>query len=184
MNGLILSSRSRGGFSFVEVLISIGIISLLGSLLVPTMGKLLKRAEATACVANLRQVGICALLYSADNDRKFPMIEPWPSDPVYAPEENAKTILEVLGPYGLTEKTVACRADLAGPNYFAKEGSSFQWCPMANGQNLSSVKLSWDNLGNDVPIDRLLLAFDYTNVHFGKSNVLFGDGHVAAAFGD
>lgn len=174
----------RNGFTLIELLVTISIVGLLASLLIPALGKLRERAEATACVSNLRQIGICGLLYSADNDQKLPTIEPWPSDPVYSPEDEAKSLLEVLGPYGLTEKTIVCRTDLAGPNYFAKEGSSFQWCPMANGQRIVSVKLSWGNMGEDVKLDRLLMAFDYTNVHFGKSNMLFGDGHVAAASGD
>lgn len=146
--------------------------------------KLRQRAEATACVSNLRQIGACGLLYSADNDQKLPRIEPWPSDPVCSSEDEVKSLLEGLGPYGLTERTVICRTDLSGPDYFAKEGTSFQWCPIANGQSLVSGKLSWSNLGEDVKPDRLLVAFAYTNIHFEKSNVLFGDGHMAAASGN
>lgn len=183
MNDTAFSRQIHDGFTLVEVLVAICIVGLLASLVVPAAGKMRQRTEAIACVGSLRQIGICAMMYSTDNDRKFPTIEPWPSDPVYAPEDRAGTLLEVLGPYGLDERAATCRADLAGPNYRAKEGSSFQWCPMANGQSLLSVKLGWDNLA-DVQLDRLLMAFDYTNVHFGKSNVLFGDGHVAAAAGD
>jgi prepilin-type processing-associated H-X9-DG protein len=88
-------------------------------------------------------------------------------------------MLQALGPYGVTNAALECPADLRGPNYFAKEGSSYQWFPMANGQSTESIKSVWMNNQNQtMTMSRLFLAFDYSAVHGGKSNVLFGDGHV------
>ncbi len=173
--------KEQGGFTLVEALIGVGIIACLMSLLMPGIQKIQDRANVTACAGNLRTIGLCGLQYSAENDQKLPVIEPWPSQPVYAAEDNAKTMLDALGPYGLTKKAVTCRVDVAGPNYLAKEGSSYQWCPMANGQSLQAVKLNWANMSGDIKLSQLLVAFDYTNLHNEKSNVLFGDGHVAMA---
>lgn len=176
--------EKRAGFTLIEVLIGVAIMACLMSLLMPGIQKIQDRAKVVACAGNLRTIGLCGLQYSAENDQKLPVIEPWPSDPVYAAEDNAKTILDALGPYGLTKKAVTCRVDVAGPNYLAREGSSYQWCPMANGQSLQAVKLNWANMAGDVKLSQLLVAFDYTNLHNEKSNVLFGDGHVAMATGD
>lgn len=178
-----LQHRGRG-FTLIEVLIGIAIIACLTSLLMPGIQRIQDQAKVVACAGNLRVIGLCGLQYSTENDQKLPMIEPWPSDPVYTAEDQAKTILDALGPYGLTKKAVTCRVDVAGPNYLAKEGSSYQWCPMANGQSIQAVKLNWANMSGDIKLSQLLVAFDYTNLHSGKANVLFGDGHVAMATGN
>lgn len=180
---IILPPEERG-FTLIEVLIGVAIMACLVSLLMPGIQKIQDRAKVVACAGNLRMIGLSGLQYSTENDQKLPMIEPWPSDPVYAAEDHAKTLLEALGPYGLTEKAVTCRVDVAGPNYLAKEGSSYQWCPMANGQSIQAVKLTWANMSGDIKLSQLLVAFDYTNLHSGKANILFGDGHVAMATGN
>lgn len=174
-------SHTRRGFTLVETFITMAIIACVASLLVPAAENFSRRAESITCANNLRQIGVTGYLYAADNNQRLPTIEPWPSDPVYAPEDNVKNIFEVLEPYGLTKQTLVCRADIRGPNYNAKEGSSYQWCPMANDQNLQAANLSWGNAPEGVSLKRILVAFDYTNIHEGASNILFGDGHVGGA---
>jgi prepilin-type processing-associated H-X9-DG protein len=50
---------------------------------------------------------------------------------------------------------------------------------MANGQSTEAIKTVWMNNQNQtMTMSRLFLAFDYSAVHGGESNVLFGDGHV------
>lgn len=177
-------SHARRGFTLVETFITMAIIACVASLLVPVAENFSRRAESITCANNLRQIGVTGYLYAAENNQRLPTIEPWPSQPVYPPEDNVQNILEVLGPYGITPQTLICRADLRGPNYNAKEGSSYQWCPMASDQNLQSVKLSWGNMPEGVTLRRLLVAFDYSNIHEGASNILFGDGHVGGAAGN
>ncbi len=173
--------RKTSAFTIVEVVIIFAIVGCLAGLLVPVMTKMRMRAEVVACGANLRNIGVCGFLYSAEHEQKLPKIEPWPSDPVYQSEAEAEPIFDVLSPYGLTKKELICTVDVRGENYFAKEGSSYQWCPMANGQSLHQVQMSWGNLGEDLKLDRLLMAFDYSNLHNGQANILFGDGHVSMA---
>lgn len=176
--------RTIEGFSLIELFVAIAIVSCLAGLAMPAVNNLRKRAEVAACANNLRQIGVVGLLYSAENNQKLPMIEPWPSQPLYSPEDGVKNILETLGPYGLTKQALICRSDIAGPNYYATEGSSYEWCPIANGQNIQSAKLSWGNIAEGITLNKLLVAFDYSNIHNERSNVLFGDGHVAAATGN
>ena len=173
------SQKSRTAFTLVELLMVMGIIACLASLLMPALSAMRQKADGIACVSNLRQIGIAAQLYAGENSQTTPMIEPWPSDPVYPNGDGAQTILAALHPYGVTAATLRCRADIIGPNYNAKEGSSYEWCPMANGQNVQSVKLVRSGNVAGITLSRLLMAFDYFNVHNGASNVLFGDGHVA-----
>jgi len=168
-------------FTLVELLVVFAIIASLVSLLMPTITTVRQKANTLACVSNMRQIGISAQLYINDHGSRTPIIEPWPAQPVYSPSDGAQTILQALGPYGVTTAVLKCPSDLAGPNYFAKEGSSYQWFPMANGQNTQAIKQVWmDNQSQTLSMSRLFLAFDYSPVHNGGSNVLFGDGHVAS----
>jgi len=172
-------TRSARAFTLIELLTVIAIIACLVSLLMPTLAEVRQKADSLKCIANLKQIGASLLLSANDHDQRMPIIEPWPTQPVYSPSDGAQTMLQALGPYGVTTAVLQCPADLKGPNYYAKEGSSYQWFPMANGQTTQSIKTVWMNNQNQtMTMSRLFLAFDYSAVHNKQSNVLFGDGHV------
>lgn len=165
------SRKSLIGFTLIELLVTVSIIACLAGLLMPALSKMSAKAQTTACAGNLRQIGIASLQYAADNNQHLPVIEPWPAQPVYSPGAGAQTMLAALGPYGVTAQTLRCKADVNGPNYYAKQGTSYQWFPGANNTNLLNVKSAGG----------LFLAFDYTNIHGNLSNVLFADGSVVGA---
>jgi prepilin-type N-terminal cleavage/methylation domain-containing protein/prepilin-type processing-associated H-X9-DG protein len=62
--------RLRGAFTLTELLVTIGIIAILSSLLLPIATRMSERAKSTRCVANLRQVGIAVNLYFAERGPK------------------------------------------------------------------------------------------------------------------
>ena len=168
-------------FTLIELLAAVAIVACLAGLLMPSIAKVRTRSETVACAGNLHQIGIAALLYSNDHDQRLPVIEPWPSEPIYEAADNAQPIAKVLDPYGVNSQLLTCRADVKGENYLAKEGSSYQWFPMASGQNIQALNLHWGAMQETVTLDKLMIAFDYTEIHHGLANVLFGDGHVAGA---
>ena len=64
-------SRARLAFSLIELLVSISIISLLTSLILPAIQYSREAGRRTQCRNNLRQIGIAVASYEADH-RQFP----------------------------------------------------------------------------------------------------------------
>jgi len=59
-------------FSLVELLVVIAIISILSSLLLPSLSKARKTAKMTQCLSSARQLSISITMYTEDNDNYFP----------------------------------------------------------------------------------------------------------------
>ena len=69
----IYMNRKVNGFTLVELLVVIAIIALLAAISIPSIGKARKKAASTACLSNLRQLGISFLAYAGDHDGQLPL---------------------------------------------------------------------------------------------------------------
>ncbi|MFC1781406.1 type II secretion system protein, partial [Planctomycetota bacterium] len=65
------------GFTLVELLFVISIISLLMAILLPTLQRVRRKAQAIICRSNLKQYGIATRLYLDDNKGYFPYVNTW-----------------------------------------------------------------------------------------------------------
>src|SRR2546426_11572243 len=78
-----LRSRARKAlgrgqaFTLVELLIVIGIISLLAAMLLPALSRAKEAARTISCSNNIRQLGIAAMTYSLDNRGNLPFFLDW-----------------------------------------------------------------------------------------------------------
>jgi len=61
------AKRGRAGFTLVEILAVIAILSVLLAILIPVVGSVRERSQVAASSSNLRQIGAAALLYTSAN---------------------------------------------------------------------------------------------------------------------
>lgn len=178
MSTLPTRMRPQVGFTLVELLAVLMILGLLISLLVPSLGQVRARVDSAVCKSNLRTMWFGLQQAVQDNGGFYPNIEPDPQSPIYLPEENARTLAEILEPYGVGERTLRCPADRAAADYFSRKGTSYEWRPFVDGEPSDSPKVYFRG-GIMIPSpNRLRLIMDYTPVHQGRANRLFADGSV------
>ncbi len=65
--------KSRAGFTLVELLVVITIISILAALLLPMLSRAREQARQLACLSNLRQLHSAMSLYTDDNSDWMPV---------------------------------------------------------------------------------------------------------------
>ena len=62
----------HSGFSFIELLVTVGILSVLASLLLPSLIHAKSKSKSIKCLSNARQLGIGLMLYVSDHEETYP----------------------------------------------------------------------------------------------------------------
>src|SRR5262245_36497922 len=78
-----VSRRKRAAFTLVELLVTVGIISILIGVLLPALARARASARAVACQNNLRQLITAVIVYANDSKGSlpFPNSEPLETPP-------------------------------------------------------------------------------------------------------
>ena len=137
---LLKSSRAKkpkyclrfGAFTLIELLVVMAIITILASMLLPTLGRAKEQARMIQCLNNFHQMGISIKLYIDDYGSKFP-----PST-VYEPDPRVpKDTRQALGGFdpapGWLELYPTAQIR---PLYDYMRPSEVYRCPIDKGQDL------------------------------------------------
>jgi prepilin-type N-terminal cleavage/methylation domain-containing protein/prepilin-type processing-associated H-X9-DG protein len=73
---MIRPNKPRAGFTLVELLVVIGIIAILIGFLLPALNKARRAGVTTACLSQLRQIGIGINIYATESKGWFPSCGP------------------------------------------------------------------------------------------------------------
>ena len=200
-------STSNKLFTLIELLVVVAIIGILASLLLPSLGRACKKAQATVCKNQMKQIFTGFTMYLDDNDEYLASVRqdepnahsrPWhwslaPYLSVKREEDNEQRTLEV---------------DLDGHVYKCPNNNSIQ--DYGNEASMTGYAMPyWTGYGSQTdsrfdtarinnissPIEALLLGetnnyyfnggFTFANVEYYHSdnwNRLFVDGHVGQGF--
>lgn len=162
--------RARG-FSLIELLVVIGLLTVLVAVLLPAVRMTRLAAQTSTCLSNVRQVGVLLNAYLAEHDGRLPALQnrATTADPLPAMD----TVL--LRPGDGAAEVMRCPADEAG--VFEQSGTSYLWNFTVNGQRVESL---FSIIGGSQP-SRVPLVSDKEGWHEDlrdRINVLYADGHA------
>lgn len=143
-----MSCKRQNAFTLVELLVVIAVIGILAALLLPALGRAKEQGKSTACISNLRQIGIAIQLYVQENNNRLPsMADQFPG--VFTRHPGPEIVLSNhLGNVNVLRcPSDKWKSDAPPPirtkdaTYFDQTGSSYSWTVLLNGQDLDHLKV-------------------------------------------
>jgi len=65
--------RSKNAFTLIELLVVIAIIAILAAILFPVFAQAKMAAKQSACLSNVKQIGLGTIMYAGDFEDRFPI---------------------------------------------------------------------------------------------------------------
>jgi prepilin-type N-terminal cleavage/methylation domain-containing protein/prepilin-type processing-associated H-X9-DG protein len=158
-------------FTLVELLVTIAVLAVLMAIALPTYQKIAAGGKATACVGNLRQIGVALHAYLGEHN----MIMPSLAAGRKRLEDDVPVIDNTLDRYVKDKRVFRCPADRM--RYAEQTGTSYHWNVTLNGQALASLHfLQLTDEHSRIPI-----IADKEGFHpyiDNKVNILYADGRA------
>jgi prepilin-type N-terminal cleavage/methylation domain-containing protein/prepilin-type processing-associated H-X9-DG protein len=160
-------------FTLLELLVVIGIISILAAMLLPAISRVKESGRATGCLSNLHQQGLSLQLYVQDNHNRLP----WMNDKSLTTTNPYPPPDIVLSNYLGNVNILRCPSDKQ--ELFKSTGSSYSWNSLLNGEDAEHLNA----LGMDFDPHAIPLMYDKDKFHLARGeskavNFLYADGHI------
>ena len=184
------------GFSLVELLVVIAITVVTLSISIPVARSFLARSHSVNCAVNLRQIGLATMMYAGDNQMRLPVTS-------HQRSQGGKSWTLTLQPYASGIISFKCPQDPDKKRVYTYLINDFLTPNPAGAPHLDYSRLALldqpaatllfgeasasyrntdhfhfsDYHGGKLPPE----VFEHqvaTQVHSGKANYLFADGHI------
>jgi prepilin-type N-terminal cleavage/methylation domain-containing protein/prepilin-type processing-associated H-X9-DG protein len=159
----------KRGFTLIEILVSIGIVTLLAAIAIPSLGIARARADSAKCISHLRSLGVSLNLYLSDHEMTMPDIEaarPSKTDEV-------PVLDNTIDAYVDNKAVFTCPA---GRSLAEKSGTSYYFNSALRGQKVANLSMFWLSDPTKIPV--LVDKEGWHRYVDDKVNHLFADGHV------
>lgn len=161
------------GFSLLELAVTLAILLILATILVPVVRTNAARARSAACLGHLKSLGSAFSQYLGENNMMFPTMAAGRN----SREEEVPVLDVVLANYLDDAQAFACPADT--DNIATKSGTSYYYNSILSGQSLMALNF----LGLTEEATRIPVLVDKESWHRGAGkpvNHLFADGHASS----
>ncbi len=185
------------GFTLIELLVVIAIIAILAAILFPVFARAREKARTTSCLSNIKQMGLCWMMYTQDYDETCPPCDMW------GPNKERTHWQWLLNHYAKSNSIFTCPSNTTAKPYDGRQnlktggqvnyvqnvylgytnpwdtsGSYYNFVlPMAAIRQPSECPLHWDSGVTGTAAG--YWSYNYlSEVHNGGFNFSYCDGHA------
>lgn len=146
---------SRSGFTLIELLVVIAIIAILAAILFPVFAQARAKARQTACLSNMKQIGMGINMYVQDYDEVYPANN-WTYDPNNWCADQGGWMQEIQ-PYIKNSQVYVC-PDARKSN----PATDFCTIPGPNGSAAGTITVPWFHYGaNEFVVSSVTPGINY-----------------------